>query len=770
MKQKIKRTCVVIAGMHRSGTSALARVLNCLGCDLPKNLLGANPTNPTGHWESQVLVTLNDEILESAGSSWDDWTPCLPGWYQSPKMEEFKERAIEKFNDEFGSSRLMVFKDPRNCRILPFWIDILAEMDIQPLVMLPFRSPVEVATSLATRDESDEEYNLLAWLRNVLDAEYASRGLPRYFYLYDDLLTNWPGVIAKAEATLNIKWPRTSPRVSEEIDGFVSKRHRHHQVPVTQVLENPSYSPWVRDTFRILLKWNHSAGDEADFPILDTIRAELSASAETFAKLIYRGKLAQTGRWKLKHELAETSERLEWLTNANTAGDAARAQLEAENAQLRAELDGAHSEINSLTGVLTQQREHTEAERGAADQARSEADRLRAELDTATTETVELRHATVLGAQEAEAFAAFKEQVAHTCTEIYRLSHGIAREVAPLISTQAFLANGAASSFAALLETDASFDPLETTAFLEKTMNLFADAARSNRNHVDQLELSLSSASGEAASNIEAVLRLEGELSDKEAVLFELKRHIALLNDGHEADAKSLADSRTELDSKTLLIAKLQEHASDLESVAARVNGENESLSAEILNVERELNLARSALRQRSAETDDLHSEIEALSGQLARLNLDHDTSRDIAENLRKHVQLILSDLEDSSRALEQKAQAVSTLEARLAGELHERGQLHQAYDALATDSRQVAQQLVRLATHYRGRRLPYLWRLVAGNRAKELKTSGIVDENWYRSEYADVTKSGMDPHQHFVLFGAAEGRSPSPLIEKIKS
>jgi hypothetical protein len=34
-----RRTCVLVLGMHRSGTSALARVLNLLGCDLPKTLI-----------------------------------------------------------------------------------------------------------------------------------------------------------------------------------------------------------------------------------------------------------------------------------------------------------------------------------------------------------------------------------------------------------------------------------------------------------------------------------------------------------------------------------------------------------------------------------------------------------------------------------------------------------------------------------------------------------------------------------------------------------
>ena len=42
------KVAVLVAGMHRSGTSATTRILNLLGCDLPGTLLEANPTNSAG--------------------------------------------------------------------------------------------------------------------------------------------------------------------------------------------------------------------------------------------------------------------------------------------------------------------------------------------------------------------------------------------------------------------------------------------------------------------------------------------------------------------------------------------------------------------------------------------------------------------------------------------------------------------------------------------------------------------------------------------------
>ncbi len=51
-----RSTGIVVAGMHRSGTSAIVRVLNLLGVDLPAALYPARPDNPVGYWEPLQVV------------------------------------------------------------------------------------------------------------------------------------------------------------------------------------------------------------------------------------------------------------------------------------------------------------------------------------------------------------------------------------------------------------------------------------------------------------------------------------------------------------------------------------------------------------------------------------------------------------------------------------------------------------------------------------------------------------------------------------------
>ena len=74
---------VLVPGMHRSGSSAVARVLGLLGHELPRTLIKDNASNRRGHWESEPVVRLNvesrgdiqlmrdktDELLERLGTS-----------------------------------------------------------------------------------------------------------------------------------------------------------------------------------------------------------------------------------------------------------------------------------------------------------------------------------------------------------------------------------------------------------------------------------------------------------------------------------------------------------------------------------------------------------------------------------------------------------------------------------------------------------------------------------------------------------------------------
>jgi GT2 family glycosyltransferase/SAM-dependent methyltransferase len=46
------------------------------------------------------------------------------------------------------------------------------------------------------------------------------------------------------------------------------------------------------------------------------------------------------------------------------------------------------------------------------------------------------------------------------------------------------------------------------------------------------------------------------------------------------------------------------------------------------------------------------------------------------------------------------------------------------------------------------------------------ISTSGLFDAEWYKKKYPDVSHANFDPLNHFIAFGALEGRDPNPLFD----
>jgi hypothetical protein len=311
------RTTLLVAGMHRSGTSLVAGVLAQLGAVPPKTLMAATASNPAGYWESEPIARFNERLLTSALTSWSDWAPfdiaALPR-IDRPALAELGSALIAA---EFGTARLFAFKDPRLCRLLPFWLDVLARCGIGAVIVLPIRSPAEVAASLAARDGLSEAHAGLLWLRHVLEAERASRGRRRAFLTYDQLLADWRGAMSELEARLGIEWPHAVGRVGAAIDALVEASHRHHRLPA-DALNSPTVREWAANSYEILQRWAAVGEDRRDRRALDAIRQELDRHAalalelltplRTAAEDLVREREARTATERLLAELRAVHE------------------------------------------------------------------------------------------------------------------------------------------------------------------------------------------------------------------------------------------------------------------------------------------------------------------------------------------------------------------------------------------------------------------------------------------------------------------------------
>ena len=292
LMDKNKKIAVLVAGMHRSGTSAVTRLLSLLGCDLPKTLMDAASSNETGHWESTRIVALNDEILQSAGSVWDDWEPFNPSWYELPATALFRERAQSILRSEFGDSRLFVLKDPRMCRLLPFWLEAAEGFGAEPLVVCPVRNPLDVAKSLEKRDGIEVSVGLLLWLRHVLDSEFASRGQRRAYLRYEHVLSRRYAVADQLEDVLGVRWPNRSSTAELEINRYLSPGLRHHRSDDSSLIADPGLSRWLRSTFAILDRWSNGEICETDTTDLDRTRNAFNEATPTFNTAIAAARIS----------------------------------------------------------------------------------------------------------------------------------------------------------------------------------------------------------------------------------------------------------------------------------------------------------------------------------------------------------------------------------------------------------------------------------------------------------------------------------------------
>ena len=318
MPREKRKVAVLIAGMHRSGTSALARLLGLVGCDLPAHLMRPTDDNPTGHWESQLVMDLNDEILASAGTVWDDWRAFDADWYVSPVAEEYRDRAQTILRKEFGDSRLFVLKDPRICRLLKFWIEAVGNFGAQPCIVSPVRNPIDVAASLEARDGIDPCLGHLIWLRHVLDAEMESRHLRRAYLRYETLLAEVHKIVDALGQVLDVSWPRRlSVDAEMQIENFTSSALHHHRTDSSLLSTNPRLSRWIVSGFEILDRWCRGEVHETDTAKLGQIRSALDAATPAFSRIlaVSERKIAQRDRQndELTNVIAERDSQIEQL-------------------------------------------------------------------------------------------------------------------------------------------------------------------------------------------------------------------------------------------------------------------------------------------------------------------------------------------------------------------------------------------------------------------------------------------------------------------------
>ncbi|MGE0724557.1 MAG: hypothetical protein AB7O45_09285 [Alphaproteobacteria bacterium] len=185
------RRAVVVLGMHRSGTSLLASLLQGLGVELGRDLLRDGvPDNEEGYWEHAGIVAAQEAILDAIGRNWFQAEGLLPlpdGWTSRTEIAPLRRRLADLVSAEIDAATgPWGFKDPRTVRLLPLWRELFAELGVRPDYVLAIRDPHAVAQSLTRRDGMSPATGQLLWLQHTLDAFAHAEGGIRAVVDYDE--------------------------------------------------------------------------------------------------------------------------------------------------------------------------------------------------------------------------------------------------------------------------------------------------------------------------------------------------------------------------------------------------------------------------------------------------------------------------------------------------------------------------------------------------------------------------------------------------------
>ena len=244
----------------------------------------SGPARAAATLHASPIRDFNDELLESAGSSRDDFTPFYQEWLQSPRAPEFLDRAVLLLEEELKTTDLVVLSDPSMCRLLPFWTEALRRTGCTPSAVIVTRDPAEVGRSATSTRSRNEPLNQMIWLRYMLAAEFETRGMPRLFSSFDELMKGWQGVVAKAQAALKLVWPKSVASVEFDVAAVLDQARAQEAGPSSAGAA--LLPPWLHETSEILSRWGEQSENPSDYSALDRIKSEFDVAANAFARVV----------------------------------------------------------------------------------------------------------------------------------------------------------------------------------------------------------------------------------------------------------------------------------------------------------------------------------------------------------------------------------------------------------------------------------------------------------------------------------------------------
>lgn len=215
------RNLVLVAGTGRSGTSTLVGLLRRHGFHVPEPEVAPDDSNPRGFGEPQWVVELHGRLLRQGKVQVADSRPAAWGMAAEVANDETRGKVRRWLEEQYQVADRLVVKDPRSLWFLPLWTEVATELGVEASFVTMLRPPPETVGSRRTHYNRglEDPHGIASWLNLMTGTEHATRGHPRAFVRYHDLLDDWAPALDRL-------WRRTGlgetpPTASEDPGAFI---------------------------------------------------------------------------------------------------------------------------------------------------------------------------------------------------------------------------------------------------------------------------------------------------------------------------------------------------------------------------------------------------------------------------------------------------------------------------------------------------------------------------------------------------------------------
>ena len=301
-----RRRALLILGMHRSGTSAVTRVVNLLGAKIGDRLVPPGHDNPSGFWENSTAVEINEQLLRELGRTWYDMREMPGGWMETAAAAKAFDLARKFIRHELGDSTICALKDPRICLTAPLWIKAFETLKFDVSCLFVVRDPREVIESLHRRNDWPRSPLYLMWVQYLLEAEASTRKCHRAMVSYDQVLEDWRSCMERVAKELQLTWPVRPDDATIAVDTFLDRGQRHHRAADKTGGASNGVPTLVRSLHDACLE---TAGGKPGWNAIARLHSNFRKAAELYAERVDNVLTERWGAearaWTAESQLAE---------------------------------------------------------------------------------------------------------------------------------------------------------------------------------------------------------------------------------------------------------------------------------------------------------------------------------------------------------------------------------------------------------------------------------------------------------------------------------